>query len=550
MAFDKNKGRLARDYRITWVDDGGLGVSGVNPPVSPERLCHWVVDGLADTQVDALVCTVGNCAGYTTSYPSQVEGVEFIVDRLEAGAIVGGAQLWRTAENLRALWAGGHDPYQLVRDEAKRLGIDFWLQLRMNDWHHFDESGKTMRLIGSQWYEQHPEYLIGEDGAAGWPEELASSLRWFQDYAHEAVRRLRFEMAAEAVERYDVDGWEYDFVRCPGLFRHGEERTGAPLITTLIRDTRTMLDEVGKQRGKQLGMAVRVPNSIEGCTMLGLDVVEWIEDGLVDIVVPCSFFAQHTDEDAAEWVAAAADSPVRIHFGMDEGYQTGAVLGLGAPYYQVRDPLMQALTPEMVRGLAARHWRAGVDGIYLFNGPGSLTTYGVDRRELLDQIGSALRIEHMDKRYAVMRRTGSFPNCYPQQHQLPSELTDQPTVFAIDVADDLATAGARVRHVHLELLLSELTHIDEVHVTVNGRTVPCLNPLEPGSPAPDFKSWLVFDLAEAPLVQGANEVTVSATRLPRLADECALVLSDLELSVAYKYPNGPFRPPPGSLPRT
>jgi hypothetical protein len=550
VAFDKSKGRLAHDYRITWVDDGGPGISGVNPPISPERVRHWSVGRLAGTQVDALVCTVGPVAGYTTSYPTQVEGMEFVVDRLEAGALIGGAQVWRNTENLRSLWADGHDALQLVRDEAKRVGIDFWLQLRMNDWHHIDDSGQAMRLMSSQWYEQHPEYLIGEDGVAGWPEQLGSSLRWFQDFAHEPVRKLRYEVAAEAVERYDVDGWEYDFVRCPGLFRYGQEREHAPLITALIRDTRTMLDEVGRKRGHPLGLAVRVPNTIEGSTMLGLDVVEWIEEGLVDIVVPCSFFAQDTAEDATEWVQAAANTPVRIHFGMDEGYQTGAVLGLGAPYFQVRDPLMQVLTPEMVRGMAARHWRAGVEGIYLFNGPGSLITYGVDRRRELDQIGSALRIQYMDKRYAVMRRTGSFPNCYPQQHLLPADLGATPTVFTIDVADDLAAAGARLRQVHLELLLAELTHLDELEVTVNGKAVPCLNPLESGKPAPDFKSWLVYDLADASLEQGKNEVAVLARRLPRLAEECALVLSDVELSVGYRYPNGPYRPPPGYRPRT
>ena len=381
MAIDKTNRRLKRNYRITWVDDSGIGANMVNPPISPQRLQHAIVGRLAGTQVDAFVCTVGNGAGYTTSYPTEVDGMQFIVDRLEAGAKLGSADIWRGAENLRSLWAAGHDPVQLVLDESKRLGIDFWLQLRMNDWHHVDtSSGEIYRLIGSEWYERHPEYLIGADGAAGWPQRLATSLQWFQDFAHEPVRRIRLAVAAEAVERYDVDGWEYDFVRCPGLFRHGSERAHAGLVTDLIRDTRAMLDDAERRRGRPLGFAVRVPNTIQGCTMLGLDVVQWIEEELVDIVVPCAFFAQDMEEDATPWVAAAADTTVRIHHGMDSGYQTGAVLGLGVPYYQVRDSFMQGLTPELIRGMAARHWRAGVDGIYLFNGPGALTTYGVDAR--------------------------------------------------------------------------------------------------------------------------------------------------------------------------
>ena len=99
--------------------------------------------GLAGTPVDAFVCTVGLNAGYTLSYPTEVEGMEFLVDRLEAGAVLGSADLWRRAETLRALWSAGHDPVRIALDEAQRIGMDFWLQLRMNDWHHFDAAGEA-----------------------------------------------------------------------------------------------------------------------------------------------------------------------------------------------------------------------------------------------------------------------------------------------------------------------------------------------------------------------------------------------------------------------
>ena len=550
MAVDKTKGRLKRNYRITWVDDGGMSGYQVNPPISPQRLSHLVVNRFAGTQVDAVVCTVGTVAGYTTSYPTEVDGMDFIVDRFEAGAKLGNTQIWRGAENLRTLWAAGHDPVQLSLDESKRLGIDFWLQLRMNDWHHVGESGEAVRLISSNWYEQHPEYLIGSDGAAGWPAPLADSLQWFQDFAHDPVRQMRLAVATEAVDRYDVDGWEYDFVRCPGLFRYGQERANAGLITDLIRETRLMLDDAERRRGRQIGFAVRVPNTIEGCRMLGLDVVQWIEEELVDIVVPCAFFAQDMEEDATPWVVAAADTTVRIHQGMDEGYQTGAILGLGVPYYQVPSQIMQGLTPEMVRGLAARHWRAGVDGIYLFNGPGTLGTYGVDNREVLDQVGAPRSLQYRDKRYALTRGTNSFPNCYPQEYLLPTRLGPDPAVFSIAVADDVVGAGARIDHVHLELLLQDLCHLDRLHVTLNGKELPCLNPLEAGGLAPDERTWLVYDLAEALPKQGKNEVTVSVKRAERLAEEMPLVLSDLELAICHKYPHGAFREPPGYLPRT
>ena len=94
----KPDGRLSSDYRLTWVDDSGCAISSVNPPVTPARLRHAMFGGLAGTPVDALGCTVGLNAGYTLSYPTEVEGMEFLVDRLEAGAVLGSADLWRRAE--------------------------------------------------------------------------------------------------------------------------------------------------------------------------------------------------------------------------------------------------------------------------------------------------------------------------------------------------------------------------------------------------------------------------------------------------------------------
>ena len=546
----KPDGRLQRDYRITWVDDSGCAVTDLNPPVTPARLAHRMLGGLAGTPVDAFVCTVGPNAGYTLSYPTEVDGMEFIVDRLESGAILGSANLWRGAENLRNLWAAGHDPIAITLAEAHRLGMDFWLQLRMNDWHHVDATGEIYRIIGSHFYEEHPEYQIGEEGVRGWPESLGESMRYFQDFASDEVRRLRFDVAHEAMTRYEADGWEYDFMRCPGYFRFGEERTNAPLITDLIRRTRDMLNALGEARGKPLGLSVRVPNTIEGCRRLGLDVPEWIEAGFVDIVVPSTFFAQDTEENVSEWVALAGGTPTRIHPAIEEAYRTGATQGREIAEYQIHDDLMQPLTVEMIRALAARHWEAGANGLYLFNYPSTASTYSYDNRPALHDIGSQLRLKYKDKRYAVMRREDSFPNCFPQVRQIPVELGNEPLAVSLNVADDLAGAGARVACVQLRLLLSELTHLDELEVTLNGRRLTCADGLEPGGRAPGSKAWMRYDITENPPAKGPNEIGIRAVRAARLASEIPLVVSDIELDIAYRYPDGRWRHPPGFDPRT
>ncbi|MCZ6676793.1 MAG: hypothetical protein O7E52_06040 [Candidatus Poribacteria bacterium] len=218
MSGSKPAGRLGKRYRIMWDQNHGQE-SYYNPPMTPEKVAQAHFGFFEGTPVDAYMCALGPDCGYTVSYPSKVPGMEFIVDRLGEGATIGNVGLWRHAENLRQLWELGHDPLELQCREAKRLGVDFWFRLSMNDWHHVDTEGQVYRLMGSRFYEEHPEYLIGREGVAGWPESLQKTMVWFQDYAHSEVRQLRMALAAEACEHYDVDGFAYDFMQCPGYFK-------------------------------------------------------------------------------------------------------------------------------------------------------------------------------------------------------------------------------------------------------------------------------------------------------------------------------------------
>src|SRR5262249_37450460 len=160
-----------------------------------------------------------------------VKGMEFIVERFNRGAKLGDIRFWRHAENLKRLWEQGIDPLKVQVEEARRLGIDFWFRLGMNDWHHSDREGKVIRLIGSQFYAEHPEYLIGKEGAKGWPSRTAEALQALQDYAIPEVRQLRLDIMAEACERYAVNGFLYDFMRVPGYFKFGQEEQHIPVMT-------------------------------------------------------------------------------------------------------------------------------------------------------------------------------------------------------------------------------------------------------------------------------------------------------------------------------
>ena len=545
----KLTGRLGACYRVMWDQN-----SYYNPPISPERVAQAHLGFFAGRPVDAYVGALGCNAGYTVGWATKVTNAEFWVDRLKQGAFgssVKDIQLWRHAENFRQLWEDGHDPIGIEVAESQRIGVDHWLRLSMNDWHHWGDDSSQTNLMSSHFYDEHPEYLIGDDGITapgggdGWSGHLAKVLPYFQDWMHAEVRALRRDIAVEACTRYDVAGFLYDFMRCPGYFKYGREDEGRPIMTEFIRETRRAFDAIEKRRKRWLCLGVRVPATIDGCLRLGLDVSTWIEEGRVDLVIPSCFFAQDLEEDSNEWVALAQDTPVHIYPAIEEGYQAGHTSGFRRWYFD--SPIMTPMTNEMIRGLAARHLQRGVQGLYVFNFFGVGVTYDYDNREAVDDIGNPIRLQHKDKTYALTRSGDSFPNCLRTEFQIPAPVTAETKTFTIDVVDDLAPVLGRLRAVELLLHLNYLTIADSVAVAVNGVDLNCANPMVPGGYEPTYDSWLRYDLLHQQLpVRGVNKIQVRrAKRNTSLDGRIDIELADVELRVMYDYPDGTCRRPPG-----
>ncbi len=556
----KPAGRLQRKYRVMWNDDGGIQ-GHYYPPLTAERYRQIHLGYHDGSPVDCYLFPI--CySGYTTTYPTRARGFAFIVDRLKQVETVGaykGLHQYHFAENVRRLFEQGHDPTELLLQESRRLGIDFWLHLRMNDWHHWggheedpDRPGLPtgLNLFSSPFYKAHPEYLIGADGIAGYKgEHPPTAMRWFQDFAHQEVRQVRLEVMVEACERYDVDGFQYDFMRIPGYFKIGQEEANAHLMTDLIRESRAELDRIGEQRGKYLGFSVRVPSTIAGAQAIGLDVPTWIKEGLVDIVVPSCFFCTDFGADMQEWVELTQDTPVRIYPGLEEAYWAGYVRGANVDFLDYgQGPKRLLLSDEIINGIAANHWASGVDGLYVFNW--ACKTWEGNRLNL-DNMGDPLRVKYRDKLYPLTRRDGQYEYCDLQVGPLPAQLSAEPLAMQMRIADDLAEAAARLESCELWVHLVNMSVEDSIEVKVNGHVLECGNPLEPGTM--QVPVWLQYPLAPEQVRQGYNEISlrVVSRDLPRgLQENMPIEVADVELEIRYYFPNGKGREPRGYRPRT
>jgi uncharacterized lipoprotein YddW (UPF0748 family) len=229
----------------------------------------------------------------------------------------------------------GIDPYALLLAEAKKRGLEAMLTFRMNDAHGND-------FLRTAFWRDHPQFQLA-NGAL--------------DFKHDAVRDHVFRLIEEAVKRYDCDGIELDFQRFPRFFKDGGVEERVPRINELVKRVRHMLDALGKQRGKRLILAARIPSdygrsapTYQTARGIGCDPAAWAKNGWVDFLTVAEFLHVRYDLPIRPWKQLIGTVPIYGSIECAEG--------------QKRE---QCLTAEKYRRAARHLWADGADGIYLFN---------------------------------------------------------------------------------------------------------------------------------------------------------------------------------------
>ncbi|MBN2211303.1 MAG: family 10 glycosylhydrolase [Sedimentisphaerales bacterium] len=259
---------------------------------------------------------------------------------------------WFKPDMMAAMKERNIDPLKMMIEFCRQHNKEIFWSMRMNDTHD-----SSVPECFAQWKKDHPDYLVGtrEDrsrmnyGARRW-----SSL----DYNLPPVRDKVFQILAEVCHRYDVDGIELDFFRHPVMFKEqmfGEKITQAQcdMVTELIRRIRQMTEREGLRRSKPILIAVRVPDSVDYCKAMGLDLERWLQDGLIDIVTGGGYFKLEPWENLVA-LGKQYDVPVYACF-------------VRRRIEDVRSGPEDKSDLNIWRGEAYQAWKAGVNGIYTFN---------------------------------------------------------------------------------------------------------------------------------------------------------------------------------------
>jgi hypothetical protein len=233
----------------------------------------------------------------------------------------------------------------------------------------------------------HPEYLVGS--ATQRPRHGVWSA---VDYGVPQVRDLAFAYCEEVCRNYDVDGIELDFFRHAFFFRRSADNqpcSAAELqaMTGLLRRIRAMTEAEGRRRGRPILMAIRVPDSVDYCRLIGLDLEKWLEEGLADLLIVTGYTQLNPWEYS---VKLGHKYGVKVYPSLDEP--------------RIRDPEAQKARAclESYRGRALQAWTAGMDGIYMFN-------FFDPKSPLWRELGDPEALRKLDRTYFLsVRGAGSM----------------------------------------------------------------------------------------------------------------------------------------------
>ncbi|MHC4124673.1 MAG: glycoside hydrolase family 10 protein, partial [Planctomycetota bacterium] len=291
--------------------------------------------------------------------------------------------------NLKALIKAGHCPLQMVIDFTHENEMETFVHVRMNDCHDsFIGGGRTL------WKRAHQELMVDTKGVL--PDlQLYTSA---QDFTHKEVRRRKLEIIEEVCTRYDIDGFELDFIRHPAFF--SRTLRGLPatkeqieIMTSLMQQIRQLTEKVAAGRDRPLLIAVRIPDTFEQSLDIGLDIVKWMQDDLFDILIPSGYSPFTVD--IKDLVEKAHKYEIAV-------YPCNNFASVNHPS---KDNHLQ-----LSRATASNWYLAGADGIHTFNVGTAFDS----------KVGKEL-IELQKKQYAFLYEVGD-----------PDTLLGKDKIFAVD----------------------------------------------------------------------------------------------------------------------
>ena len=469
--------------RIIYNDDGGAVKHMKSDDI--EAMLDKRIKPLVGTQVDT-VFYCGHDDFGKVFYRSKIEGVD-----LSANA------------GVRTALDNGVDPNRELINFCRTHGMEIFWSFRMNDIHDSYDGN-----LG-KFKKDHPDWLLGRKDA-NYPKRSVQAGIWSAlDFEVPQVRDHVFACIEEVCQLYDLDGVEFDYGRNASLFRptfDGKPVTQVQLdiLTDFQRRLRTLANKIGAQRGRPLLLTANVPDNIQFCRLVGIDVETWLAEGLLDFLIAGNGYLPYT-------------------------MATRELIELGHQHGRQVYPRLDANTDDRLfwrhwdawRGAATNFWQCGGDGVYLMNAYDVGDKWKTPHpRSFLVELGDPQQLIGQDKLYGVdidletiSYGCGDIRFYMPRDHLLPMPLAQSDAYAQFYVGEDLPEAEANGLRPQLELQLRFDNLVGDKYPSLvlndclldNGRRE------NQADDQADDEVWYVFKLRPEAIRQGVNKIQPSTT---------------------------------------
>ena len=439
---------LNRKREVIYNNDGDDALHfPVKQAATKENFLKQRLVGAANTRIDSVFYSPGPPIGPLSTRTD-------VVDR----CVNGPEPEFPQYKNItRILHQQGTDPLELVVNFCKQNHMEIFVSFRMNDTHDGSGSFAKPHYLMSKFKLDHPECLLGL------PDKRPPICVWSAvNYAKKPVRDRIAAAIKETVERYDVDGIEYDFMRHIQFFKsvaYGKTASEQELklMTDFMRRLRKITEEAGRKRGRPILVAARLPDSVGYCRAVGVDLEKWLSKRLIDIYIGGSYFQLNPYRKSVE---LAHKYGVKFYPSLDES----------RIHFSLPPGGRNSFAAYSARALAALS--EGCDGIYYFN------IYGEERQANWLR-GNVKDLAHLEKIYYATELDSGYIIATHYLHNgqhfgtLPLLTPDRPIgisskngfSFELVIGDDFSKATPQVEAV----VLAEIQEDAQLKLSVNGK---------------------------------------------------------------------------------
>lgn len=329
------------------------------------------VDIYAGSDVEAVAWASG--ATFMLTYDSEYAGAPYASLTPAQRSLMRNGDIV-AMETILKYVQDGIVPLQVVASRAQQHGIAAYASLRMDT---FYSMAAYPWYNGNLW-SSYQDCLARSYNGTPVTNRMSLAIEKFRTY----VKNVLIEQSNFT----DVTGIEMDFCRYPEVIGW-EAEVLAAYSAQFGADARLEVTSAGSERWQQFradivtGMVSEIRAALPGKPIIarvpqantlayGLDISAWVSQGLVDILVPTSISHEQFWPNLDEFADLVSGTDVKLYGGVthtlsgndltkqeqdlaDRGYSSGIK--------------RTQMTPDMYRERANAFYRAGYDGVYVFN---------------------------------------------------------------------------------------------------------------------------------------------------------------------------------------